>query len=302
MNDSDKRSLSRAQWAYIFLVLAVTAGSILYRVIVAAKLEQTSLLFIGIPAAMAIALALTPKAETVTGGIMKGITLALLLSGPLLGEGFVCIIMASPIFYLVGAVVATVIQLARKKRTTVTYLALVLLPMSIEGSSPRLSFDRNETVAASQVVAAPAAEVERALRRSPRTDLPLPAYLRMGFPRPTAAWGEALEVGATRTIHFAGGEGHPGDLILRVEERKPGYVRLAAVSDHSKIAHWLDWKSAEIEWTPVDAQHTHVTWTLHFTRRLDPAWYFRPWERYAVRLAAQYLIEANATPGPAERK
>lgn len=301
MTENGKRSPSRAQWAYIFLVLAVTAGSILYRVIAAAKLEQTSLLFIGIPAVMAIALALTPKAETVTGGIMKGITLALLLSGPLLREGFICIIMASPIFYLVGAVVGVAIQLARKKRTSVTYLALVLLPMSIEGSSPRLSFDRNETVSASQVVAASSAGVERALARGPRTDVALPAYLRMGFPRATAAWGEGLEVGATRTIHFAGGEGHPGDLVVRVEEHRPGYLREVAVSDHSKIAHWLDWKSAEVEWSPVDAGHTRVTWTFHFTRRLDPAWYFRPWERYAVRLAAQYLIEANATPGPAER-
>jgi hypothetical protein len=41
-----------------------------------------------------------------------------------------------------------------------------------------------------------------------------------------------------------------------------------------------------------------VNWNLHFERRLDPAWYFRPWERYATHLAAEYLIRANATPAP----
>src|SRR5260370_36007495 len=37
----------------------------------------------------------------------------------------------------------------------------------------------------------------------------------------------------------------------------------------------------------LDAHHTRVNWTLHFERRLDPAWYFRPWERYATHLAAE---------------
>jgi hypothetical protein len=96
----------------------------------------------------------------------------------------------------------------------------------------------------------------------------------MGFPRLTQAMGAGLEVGAMRTIHFAGGEGHPGDLVLRVQESRPGYVRFEALSDKSKVAHWLDWQSSETEWTPVDSQYTRVTWTLHFERRLDPAWYF----------------------------
>jgi hypothetical protein len=39
-----------------------------------------------------------------------------------------------------------------------------------------------------------------------------------------------------------------------------------------------------------------VTWTIHFNRQLDPAWYFVPWERAAVHEAARYLILANATP------
>jgi hypothetical protein len=46
----------------------------------------------------------------------------------------------------------------------------------------------------------------------------------------------------------------------------------------------------------VDATHTEVVWTIHFDRQLDPAWYFGLWERLAVKRAALYLIEANATP------
>ena len=60
---------------------------------------------------------------------MKGLTLFLLLSGPLLGEGFICILMASPLFYLVGLIVGAVLDWSReKRRTNITYLLLILIP------------------------------------------------------------------------------------------------------------------------------------------------------------------------------
>ena len=297
MTDNDNKQFNRARWSLVFLVLAVTAGTVAYRIIAHERLEQTSLLFIGIPAMLAVILTLTPKAKTARGAIVKGLTVALLLSGPLLGEGFICVLMASPIFYAVGIAIGAIVDANGKyKQTTLSCLVLILLPMSFEGSSSKLSFNRHETVHALQVVNASTQEVQFTLSRSPRTDLRLPFYLRMGFPRPLEAHGEGLQLGATRTIHFAGGEGRPGDLLMRVEESRPGYVRFRAISDQSKVAHWLDWNSSEVEWTALDATHTRVTWTLHFDRRLDPAWYFRPWERYAARLAADYLIQANAAP------
>lgn len=300
--DATEKKLSPSQWKLIFLILAMAVGSLLYRLIVLGKLEQTGLLFIGIPSILAILLTLTPNSKSVTGAIVKGITFFLLLSGPLLGEGFVCIIMAAPLFYAVGVLVGVLIDANRRKRkATLTCLVLLLAPMSFEGVSPRLSFNREQTVSASAVVNASALEVERALSRSPRTDLPLPYYLRTGFPRATETRGTGLQVGATRTIHFAGGEGHPGDLVVEVEESRPGYVRFLAVADHSKIAHWLDWKTSEVRWEAIDSQHTRVTWKLNFTRRLDPAWYFAPWESYATHLGAEYLIQANATPVASDR-
>jgi hypothetical protein len=100
-----------------------------------------------------------------------------------------------------------------------------------------------------------------------------------------------------RVIHFAGAEGDPpGDLVMRVTDSRRGYVRFATVSDGSKLTQWLLWKSSEVRWSAIDRDHTEVTWTIEFDRQLDPAWYFTPWERYAVGKAAAFLIEANATP------
>ena len=83
---------------------------------------------------------------------------------------------------------------------------------------------------------------------------------------------------------------------MRVTERHPGYARFETVSDQTKLTQWVQWTSSEVEWTALDEGHTTVTWRIDFMRQLDPAWYFTPWERAAVKEAASYLINANATP------
>lgn len=288
-----------ARWNAVFIILAVAFASVFYRVIVHQKMEQTALLFIGIPTALAVLVAMTPKAKTVTGGILKSMTIAMLMAAPLLGEGFICILMASPLFFVVGVFIGKLIDLSKRESrgTTMTgLLLLAFLPMSFEGTSARFSFPREETVAVERVVAAPAGDVGRALAEPLKMDEPLPPFLRLGFPRPLGAEGAGLRVGDQRTIHFAGGEGHPGDLVLEVAEAREGFARFRFVSDHSMIAHWLTWRSSEVRWSAVDANHTKVTWTLGYRRDLDPAWYFGPWERYAVGLAAEHLIRAGETP------
>lgn len=289
------------RWTFPFLVFAIAAACMMYRILVLKRLEQTALLFVGIPALLAVIIACTPKAKTLIGGTMKATTLFLLLSAPLLGEGFICILMAAPIFYAVALAIAGILTMIRAsdknpKPNIVPCLALIgILPMILEGSRPALSFNRDEAVTACRVVRGTPEEVEGALSQSPRTNLSIPLFFK-SFPRPVEAHGTGLKPGDLRSIHFAGGEGHPGDVVLRVAESEPGHVRFEAVSDKSKIAHWLAWEYADVRWQPVDATHTQVEWTFGYRRLLDPAWYFRPWERYAVRVSADYLIRANATP------
>jgi hypothetical protein len=293
-----KRTIAPAQWWVIALVVACTCAALFYRIFINHGLGRSSAMFLGVPAVLAILLALTPKARTVTGGIIKGITLALLIVAPLLGEGYLCILFAAPLFYLVGILVGIGVDIFRRKRgTTLTCIALALLPLCMEGVAPQLTWSRAQSVAVTRVIPVPLNAVEASLSQSPRVGTALPRFLRIGFPRPLAASGQGLSVGATRVIHFAGAEGDPpGDLVMRITERRPGYARFERVSDDSKLTQWLRWDDSEVEWAPVDAGHTQVRWRIHFERQLDPAWYFAPWERAAVRAAATYLIAANGTP------
>ena len=93
-----------------------------------------------------------------------------------------------------------------------------------------------------------------------------------------------------------GMEPRAGNLTLAVEEMGPGFVRMRATGDDSHMTHFLNWREADVQWEAVGANSTKVTWRLRYRRGLDPAWYFGPWERYAVGLAAEYLIQSVATP------
>ena len=282
----------------IVFIVAVSAGSLLYRYLIHQHLGQTSAMFLGIPAVLAILLALAPRAETVTGGIVKGITLALLIVAPLLGEGYLCILLAAPLFYVVGILVGLITDYQREKRDgTLMCVAAFLLPFCLEGVVPELTFSRAQTVETTRVIHGSTEDVAQALSASPRVHTALPRFLRIGFPRPLAAYGAGLNLEALRTIHFAGAEGDPpGDLVMKVAESRPGYVRFITVSDNSKLTQWLRWRSSEVTWRSIDREHTEVSWRIDFDRQLDPAWYFTPWERAAVSKAAEFLIEANATP------
>ena len=289
--------MDKRQWAWLIAIAGAVVASVWYHVTVWRHWEQTSALFIGIPALIAAICVLTPKPASATGTAVKAVTLFIGIAGALLGEGFICILMASPLFYLIAILIGRARDKESDNSTVVScVLILVMIPISTEGTHPGLSFSREETVSAERMLSATPAQVNAALATPPRTNGILPFYLRLGFPRPVSANVLGTGVGARETIHFAGGEGKPGDLVLEVAEHKEGRLRWRSISDTSHVAHWLKWEESTVEWAAVDGSHTRVRWTLHYRRLLDPAWYFGPWERYAARLTAEQLIQDAATP------
>jgi hypothetical protein len=280
---------------YVWLCLAAGIASVLYRVLVLGQKEQSALMFIGLPTAMAMLIAYMPRAASATGTITKGITLFLLLLGILFIEGFICILMAAPLFYGVGLIVGLLVDRARRKKEAARRLQVVVLPvlvvMSLEGITGALSFPRNEAVTVSRDVGMAPEAARAMLARGPDFALTeLPGFLKLGFPAPQRIEGGGLEAGDTWLIHFAGGEGKPGDLSAEVVESGPSRIRVARTSDTSHIAHWLDWQEAEwlIEPAPTGSR---VTLTMRYKRLLDPAWYFKPIERYGVMKAGEYFLE-----------
>jgi hypothetical protein len=299
----------RARVSVAAIIVAVAIASIAYQAIVEQGLQQTAALFVGLPALLAIIVVLAVSPRSATGVACKAVTVGLLVSLLFLGEGVLCIVMSAPLFYAVAILVGTVADAARRRvrRTGHTALScvavLLVAPMSLEGVTGATSLDRDEWVTETRVVHASSEAIAHAVTAPPRFERALPPYLRAGFPRPVASRIDAGGPHPRWVVRFRGGEmrldgvePRAGDLVLQLEERRPGFARWRALSDDSHMTHFLEWREAVVRWEPAGAGMTEVHWTLRYRRGLDPAWYFAPWERYAVRLAAGYLIEAVATP------
>ena len=279
---------------FICLVICLTIASVLYRLLVVGHKEQSALMFIGLPAALAILLAFLPTAKSATGMIMKGITLFLLLLGILAIEGFICILMAAPFFYVIGLVIGLITDQMRTKRQWNKRFRLIVLPslifMSLEGTTGLLSFPRAEVVTVSHQTALTPSQTRELLANGPTFDAnQLPGFLRLGFPQPTAITGDGLNTGDRWRISFAGGEGKPGDLVAQVTDSSPTRITVVKIEDTSHISHWLDWEKAEWLLEPTSTG-TRVTLSMSYRRLLDPAWYFKPIERYGVRKAGEYFL------------
>lgn len=292
-DDSESPDRKRKLRGFALVLLALVVASMAFRVLIGMGLQHTSLVFVGIPAIIAWLIASAEPPSTASGSVMRTTTLALLVAWIFLGEAFICVLMAAPVFYLVGGFVAWVKGSQDRGRPS-GLLAIVLIPLALEGTTPTLSTSRDREVVVEAIVAADIAHVRARLAETPRFDRELPPFFRLGFPTPEHPQGSGLNVGDRRSVHFAHGGHHSGTLSLRIVESTPTLIRFSPESDDSYLTHWLRWRQSVVELEEVGPAQTRVRWTLRYARRLDPSWYFDPLERYGVTLAGRYLLETIA--------
>lgn len=248
--EEDEVTALRARIGVAALIGAVAAGAVTYRLIAIQGLQQTAALFVGIPALVAITVVFAVSPRSATGVACKAVTIGLLVSLVFLGEGMLGVMMSAPLFYAIAVAIASgmeTMQRRRNKPTTLFSCAFLLafVPMSLEGVTPLMTIDRNDSVTETKIVHASSHDVERAMFAPPRFDRRLPPYLRAGFPRGVATRIERGADGMRWLIQVRGGEMHingmeprPGQLALALEESRPGYLRWRAVSDTSHMTHF----------------------------------------------------------------
>ncbi len=309
---SAERGLTTPQKQIIGFILVLAVANIAYRLVYASGAQQTAALYVGVPAVLAIGLALLPRSKSATGVILKCATLAMLIACVVLPEGLLCLLFALPLVALIAVIVGGAIDWARnrKKREgpTLMAVALPLLILSLEGviGSP---FDARDRATASITVQATPDAVAEALATPPRFDADLPVFLTIGFNRPVGAEGSGIEAGDHRVIEFTGGthDDHPLRLFgltgersvdhhswmhLIVVESAPGRVVFTLDHDMTMLARWVKLEQAVVTWEAIDATTTRVSWSLDYERLLFPTAYFAPLQGYGMGQAAAYLLEA----------
>lgn len=293
-------------WRYsLLLIVVIVAASGLYISFLRYHgLHASAALYVGLPLLLAYVFIMTGKSATATGSILKGMSIALLLSAPILQEGFICILMAAPIFYLVGAIIGVLIDRRGKGRLQTTPVAVFLVLLSLEGTHDALTFDRDYSVRAEKIISASPESIATQLAQPMHDDARKPWLLRI-FPSPAWNTNEGSAPGDRRQMHFVYyrhffTNARIGDLIFEVSERGDNYITSRLVHDDSYLSTYLQWQSSTVRWQAVDDKHTRVVWEIRYRRKLDPAWYFGPLEYYAVKLAAGNLIDIAATPPAGE--
>lgn len=275
---------------YILVVILVIA-SLAFRLISDWGLEQTSLLFIGVPALIALlVIKYTNKPKTSYATMFYVVSIFLLLCGVLFGEGLICLIIMSPLFYGIGAI-AIAITNALKKKNKQNLNIFILLPLLLLASQFHEINKTPETHTISTTVYVDRISKLSDLNHSPDFQKSLPSFFKIGFPKPIAISGKGIKAGDTRTIQFLSNTKGIGELVLVIKEATLTKLLFDVKSDDTHIAHWLSYKEISIELIQK-GNKTEITWTTNFNCDLGPSWYFEPLEKMAVELMNEHLINS----------
>jgi hypothetical protein len=276
----------RVLWVVIICLAAI--GGFLVAVAVGRK--DSALLFVGLPAALALLLALLPAPRTVQGTVFVSITICLLMCAALVQEGAVCLLLASPLVYAIGHGVAALVTTSKRHLNAVLVLPLIAAA-AVEGVVPGLRLEPVQTITLTrQVALAPAAVAER-VAAGPEFGHARPLLLRAGYPTPDHAMGAGLSTG--QYWHFGQ---HGGGILTQVTANRAyeggRQVDFRVISDTSMTNHALIWRTARLRWAAKPNGRSEVRLIIVFERRLDPSWYFGPLENRFATAGGDYLLDS----------
>ncbi len=290
------------------IALCCIAGSALgLRLLGKLEMETTGLLYIGLPVVIAWTLLAFGRPDPGQSwvvrykqGALDGLAI-LLGSAAAVFEGYLCLLFTLPLYFVVLLSVFAIHALLRKvlgedKAKVAGFSApLLLFTFALEGTSESLTFDRQQTVFAETSVAASPSYIKQ--RFSQSFELDHPGFSMLGlFPMPAEVENSAplIEGSVHRiTYRYAGWvffNVHEGSVELVVAKAGPNYVTVHYRNDDSYISNYLTLQRARLEMRPQSDGTTAVRLYISYRRDLDPAWYFGPLQRFAVRQMAAHIL------------
>jgi hypothetical protein len=216
-------------------------------------------------------------------------------------EGFICLIMASPligVMGLLGGLLGHAIATARS-RTNSALMSVAMMPLLLMGelsAPPQASFESVESV---EVTAGKEAVWRAIIEMGPIPEPP-PAPFRWGLAYPVDGQIEGGGVGAIRRGVFSTGIAYervtqwtPGERLSFVVLSDPPALRELSPYDHvlaPHVAGYFRTADARFTITPLANGSTRLTLaTLHHVD-LEPALYWVPVTRWAVHVNKRRVL------------
>lgn len=270
-------------------VLVLVIASVAFRLLNGYQLEQTTLLFVGLPTLITLLLirySKTPK--SIYGVVFRTITLFLLMSAILFGEGLVCIIFMAPIFYGTAAIIVGAISYYKNKDNSKlnVFIAIPLFIIYSDfysiNSEPQVQIiTTSKTIKYNQ-------NLEK-LNALPDFMEDYPSFFKIGFPKPILIEGSGIEVGDFRKIHFESNTKGIGILHIKIKEKNNNSITFEIIEDTTHMNHWMTWKEFKVTIEENESKESEIIWTTKFICDLGPSWYFEPMEKYGVKVMNTHL-------------
>jgi len=256
-----------------------------------------TVLFILLPFATGFAVALVAEGrKIISASLLVGAVICTAVLLVTKFEGFVCVLMSTPLLAIGLAVGAVIGVVAREmfggsgNRNYVSFLMLAALPFLLMAANKAEEESRRtpraETIANTLVVEAPREVVWEQLKTFDQIKGSKGLLMRIGLPVPVSCTMSGEGVGATRTCYFQ--EGH---IVEKVTEWKPPSSMKLEITEFDVPGRpWLSFKDASYELTQEGAR-TVITRNTTIVSRLSPVWYWRRMEKIGVETEHEYLFE-----------
>ncbi len=288
-------------------VLFITGlASLVIQQLIRHDLDHTALLYLAVPYVVAVLITLLRPykdndkwwARYVSHSVTA--LVVFLASSTVLFEGFICVLFFMPIYFfgVTLAFIASWIGVARSGRKGNTYataIPLLIAFLSIEGTSDVTTFDRHNMASATATTTIPSEQLLQNLATP--FELPSSDDWMLGlFPMPHSIEAGSLAAGDIHRVHtryhrWFVTNTHEGVIELRIDSVTPERVTVSFVRDTSFFSSYVTLVGSDIQFVTDENGLTHVSLTVSYERRLDPAWYFQPVQQYAMRAMASHLIE-----------
>ncbi|MFT5284331.1 MAG: hypothetical protein ACI8TQ_000487 [Planctomycetota bacterium] len=264
-------------WLTTMIVISCVL-SFVYYVLGQAHLEQTAALFIGLPVLLGLMVIHLTRTRNVWGRTVQANIIFLAIAAPLLGEGAICLLMASPLFIAISLTVVVVVRGFSGMRSGDS-LALLFLPFAW-GSLEKYGFPPAPEILVVETETLVEGELGDWVRTI-RGEVPVldndSTFLSLGFPLPVGY----EEHGDQFVVHFSRCEGVEGRWLLRREMIENG-ARFQVLEDSTKMSHWMRFIDSEIEIVSEGNGELWVKQRTRFEPFLSPRAYFVPFQRFAI--------------------
>lgn len=227
--------------------------------------------------------------------------IVMLATSALLFEGFLCVLMFMPIyifFAILGFAFAPKEFPVTDKVDVfrVSIMPIVIALLSLEGVNAAVSMEREHSITRVHTVQLSTAQIHKSLAMPIHLDGERSAFLSL-FPLPSHVEAGSLNAGDIHKAHFKykrwGMDGvnvKTGQTWLKIASVEPLHIKTEVIKDTSYFAHYLTIHGTDIRLEPIDTNTTQVSLTIHYRRELDPAWYFGPLQKTAIKQSGDYLI------------